>query len=172
MWPRPPRAVIRPQTSPRTHGRPRPVRLPSSDRASAKPMLMPAPRLAARPTRKVSQLFLRGERRGEQRRQRRNRAVHQAGQARLHDLQHEQSRLRRRLFLVRRRRRGRFQFLGDALVLAFLLGQVAQQLADAGVGRRAGGASRRTARVSSSINSACLRTASRPSGRTSQTGLR
>src|SRR5262249_46496440 len=34
-------------------GRRRPVRLPSSDRASAKPMLMPAPTAAATPTRKV-----------------------------------------------------------------------------------------------------------------------
>src|SRR6266540_4032900 len=57
VCPRPPRAVIRPQTAPRTHGRPRPVRLPSSDRASAKPMLMPAPTLAARPTRNVAQVL-------------------------------------------------------------------------------------------------------------------
>ena len=33
------------------------MRLPSSESASAKPMLIPAPRLAASPTRKVSQLF-------------------------------------------------------------------------------------------------------------------
>ena len=38
-----------------TNGRPRPVRLPSSESASAKPMLMPAPIEAASPTRKVCQ---------------------------------------------------------------------------------------------------------------------
>src|ERR1017187_2487538 len=53
----PPTVVIAPQIRPRTHGCPRPVRLPSSDNASAKPMLMPAPNDAAIPTRKASQLF-------------------------------------------------------------------------------------------------------------------
>src|SRR5207247_4949124 len=53
----PAQAVMSPQTAPRAHGLPRPVRLPSSDSASAKPMLMPAPTLAARPTRNVSQLL-------------------------------------------------------------------------------------------------------------------
>src|SRR5208283_4495541 len=42
VWPRPPSVVINPHTKPRAHGWPRPVRLPSSDNASAKPMLMPA----------------------------------------------------------------------------------------------------------------------------------
>ena len=42
---------------PRIRGAPRPVSEPSSDSASAKPMLMPAPMDAARPTRKVSQLL-------------------------------------------------------------------------------------------------------------------
>src|SRR5271169_1851528 len=58
VWPMPPSAVIAPQTEPRSHGVPRPVRLPSSERASAKPMLMPAPSDAARPTAKASQVFL------------------------------------------------------------------------------------------------------------------
>jgi hypothetical protein len=52
-------------------------------------MLMPAPIEAARPTRKV-----RGEGGREQRRQRRDRAVHQAGEARLDVLQHEHAPLR------------------------------------------------------------------------------
>src|SRR5438132_675138 len=52
----PPRVVIAPHTKPRAQGWPRPVRLPSSDNASANPMLMPAPTLAARPMRKVGQL--------------------------------------------------------------------------------------------------------------------
>ena len=54
VCPIPPRAVIAPQITPRTHGCPRPVRLPSSESASAKPMLMPAPADAARPTRNAS----------------------------------------------------------------------------------------------------------------------
>ncbi len=53
----PPSVVMAPQIRPRAHGCPRPVRLPSSDSASAKPMLMPAPNDAAIPTRKASQLF-------------------------------------------------------------------------------------------------------------------
>ena len=58
VWPMPPRVVMAPQIRPRTQGWPRPVRLPSSDNASAKPMLMPAPSDAAMPTRNASQLFL------------------------------------------------------------------------------------------------------------------
>src|ERR1043166_8398604 len=57
LCPSPPTAVIMPQTVPRAHGCPRPVKLPSSDNASANPMLIPAPRLAANPTRKASQLL-------------------------------------------------------------------------------------------------------------------
>src|SRR5712692_6005648 len=58
VWPMPPSVVMAPQIRPRTQGCPRPVRLPSSDNASAKPMLMPAPSDAAIPTRNASQLFL------------------------------------------------------------------------------------------------------------------
>jgi len=54
----PPSVVMAPQIRPRTQGCPRPVRLPSSDNASAKPMLIPAPSDAAIPTRNASQLFL------------------------------------------------------------------------------------------------------------------
>jgi hypothetical protein len=56
VWPRPPTVVISPQVNPRSQGEPRPVNDPSSDSASAKPMLMPAPIEAARPTRNVCQL--------------------------------------------------------------------------------------------------------------------
>ena len=62
---------------------PRPVRLPLSDSASAKPIEMPAPIEAARPTRKAFQTAG-GEGGGEHRRQRRDRAVHQPGEPRLH----------------------------------------------------------------------------------------
>src|SRR5580704_2286821 len=57
VWPIPPRAVMAPQTNPRAQGWPRPVRVPSSDSASAKPMLIPAPSDAANPTRNASQEF-------------------------------------------------------------------------------------------------------------------
>ena len=57
MWPSPPIAVITPQTTPRTNGAPRPVSEPSSDKASAKPMEMPAPIAAASPTRNVAQVL-------------------------------------------------------------------------------------------------------------------
>src|SRR5215472_6664782 len=57
VCPIPPKALIAPQLNPRTQGWPRPVKLPSSDKASANPMLMPAPAEAAIPTRNASQLF-------------------------------------------------------------------------------------------------------------------
>jgi len=44
-----------PLAAPRSQGEPRPVSEPSSDSASAKPMLMPAPIEAASPTRNVCQ---------------------------------------------------------------------------------------------------------------------
>ena len=49
----PPPNVIRPQTTPRSIGAPRPESLPSSYSVSAKPIEMPAPTDAARPTRKA-----------------------------------------------------------------------------------------------------------------------
>jgi hypothetical protein len=42
---------------PRIHGEPRPASEPSSDKASANPMLIPAPTDAARPTRNVGQFL-------------------------------------------------------------------------------------------------------------------
>src|ERR1700728_2685952 len=53
VWPMPPKVVIKPQTPPRIQGRPLPLRTPSSERASAKPILIPAPSEAAIPTRKA-----------------------------------------------------------------------------------------------------------------------
>src|ERR1700733_15138609 len=58
VWPMPPAVVISPQMPPRISGAPRPVRLPLSDSASAKPIEMPAPTDAARPTRNVSHVLL------------------------------------------------------------------------------------------------------------------
>ena len=57
VWPSPPAAVMRPQTAPRIIGWPRPLIAPSSESASAKPMLIPAPTEEARPTRKASLLL-------------------------------------------------------------------------------------------------------------------
>ena len=53
VWPMPPAIVMRPQTSPRKYGFPRPDNFPSSAKASANPMEIPAPRDAAIPTWKV-----------------------------------------------------------------------------------------------------------------------
>ncbi len=72
---------------PRSQGEPRPVSDPSSDSASAKPMLMPAPIDAGKADQKGLPILMGGEGGREQRRQRRNRAVHQAGEAGLHILQ-------------------------------------------------------------------------------------
>ena len=79
---------------------------------------------------------VRGEGRGEQRGERRDRAIHQAGQTRLDHLHHEQP-LARGRFVIERAGLplGAFQRLGQVNVLPLLLGQVAEQLADAGVGR-------------------------------------
>src|SRR5207248_8528055 len=57
VWPIPPAVVINPQTTPRSRGLPRPVRLPSSEAASANPIEIPAPTLAARPTRNAAWLL-------------------------------------------------------------------------------------------------------------------
>ena len=46
-------AVATPVMAPRSTGPPRPVTVPSSDSASARPMLTPAPSDAARPTKKA-----------------------------------------------------------------------------------------------------------------------
>src|SRR5262245_56627662 len=57
VWPSPPTALMRPQTGPRIHGDPRPVREPSSERPSAKAIEIPAPTEAAMPTRNVCQVL-------------------------------------------------------------------------------------------------------------------
>ena len=97
---------------------------------------MPAPTLAASPTRKVSQLLMRGEGSGEQRRERGDRAVHQAGQTRLNNLQQEQPFLLRRFGFAEL---GQGDSFGSLRVAAFLLGEVPEQLPDPGVGRAASG---------------------------------
>ena len=122
---------------------------------------MPAPRLAARPTRKVVPAVAGGEGGGEQRRQGRDRAVHQPGQARLDHLQHEQPLPRGRL--VRRAGAAAPRATSAiALVLALLLGQVAEQLADARVGGPPGRPPRRSVCVSSSISSRLLADGGQP----------
>jgi hypothetical protein len=95
-------------------------------------MLMPAPSPAARPTRNVCQVSCVAKA-AANRRQGRDRAVHQAGQARLDHLQNEQPPPRGRVLLGRGGWLGMVQLGGQEGVLALLGGQVAQQLADAGV---------------------------------------
>ena len=97
----PPAVVIKPQTRPRRSGAPRPESLPSSDSASAKPIEMPAPIEAASPTRKAFHELWVAKRRGEHRRERRHRTVHQADKAGLDDLQDKPPALVLR-FVVRR----------------------------------------------------------------------
>src|ERR1700719_1354245 len=85
----PPTVVMRPQTAPRAQGRPRPLRTPSSDIASAKPMLIPAPTEAAMPTRKASLLVCVAKAAAKDGRERRDGAVHQSSEAGLDNLEHE-----------------------------------------------------------------------------------
>ena len=90
--------------------------------------------MAARPTRKASQLFCVAKAAANTRRQRRNRAIHQPSQAGLHDLQHEQPAAGLVLFALD---------VGGAACLfessarfsceRSSCGQVVEQLADAGV---------------------------------------
>jgi len=56
VWPRPPMVVSNPQTT-RESTVCQPAELPSSDMASAKPMLMPAPIEAASPTLNVASVL-------------------------------------------------------------------------------------------------------------------
>ena len=137
----PPSAVIRPQTRPRIQGWPRPVRLPSSESASAKPMLMPAPTEAARPTRNASQLLWVAK------------AAANTGASVETDPSIRPARPGCTICSTNRRRCGLSsscagvwaqlvfgQFLGAVFVGALLLRQVVQQLADA---RRPGARRRR-----------------------------
>ena len=126
-------AVMRPQTRPESSGCPRPVSEPSSESASAKPMEMPAPSDAARPTRKASGLLW-WRRPQRNRRQRRDRAIHQSRQARLDDLQNEKTPVRGVFFLPHVGASGIFP--GEILLWrsAWLpLGEITQQLAHGGV---------------------------------------
>ena len=101
-------------------------------------MLMPAPTEAARPTRKASQLLVGSEGRGEDRGQRRDRAIHEAGQTGLHDLEHEQAAAGGVLVaLGLGRQLLRLQLAGAMLVGALRLGQVVEQLADMDILERA-----------------------------------
>ncbi len=88
-----------PQTSGRGHqprhgsanpGRTTPVSEPSSESDSANPMDIPAPRLAAIPTRESVPAFMSGKGRGKQWSQCGDRTIHQARQAGLNELQHEE----------------------------------------------------------------------------------
>src|SRR5205823_5436156 len=90
VWPSPPAAVITPHTNPRVVGRPRPVRLPSSDSASANPMLIPAPDCGGEADQKRLPTFVSRECGREERRQSRDRAVHEPGQPGLNDLEDKQ----------------------------------------------------------------------------------
>ena len=93
VCPIPPTRGHRPANQSAHPGMARPVRLPSSESASANPMLMPAPAEPPGHQKRLATILCR-KGGGEYRRQRRNRSIHQSRQARLNDLQHEQSALR------------------------------------------------------------------------------
>ena len=96
---------------------------------------MPAPIEAARPTRNAFHGVVGRERRREHRRERRHRTVHQADEAGLDDLQDEPPALVL-LFAVADGLGQQFllEAGGDLVVLLLGLGEVAEQLADRGVG--------------------------------------
>ncbi len=111
---------------------------------------------------------VRGERGGEQRRERGDGAVHEPGESGLDDLQDEQP-LGAGLFVLAQFGRG--DLLGGDGVVAFLFGEVAEELADAGVGGAAAGGLVKAAGFHLHV-SAVFWTVFKPSGRMSQTGLR
>jgi hypothetical protein len=78
-----------PEAKPRLTGDPRPDNSPSSEAASVKPIEMPAPDRGGEPDEECRPCVLRGKGGGEDRRERRHRAVHQPGQPRLNPGQHE-----------------------------------------------------------------------------------
>ena len=83
---------------------------------------------------------LRGQRRGEHRRQRGDRPIHQSSQPGLHDLQYEQAPVGFVLAVLDvGLQLGLLQLLGAILVRALFLRQIVQQLANAGVLRAGGG---------------------------------
>ena len=116
-------------------GWPRPVRLPSSERASAKPMLMPAPMRRGEPNEERVPGVVRGDGGGEYRGQRRDGTIHQARKAGLHDLQHEEAAvgLVFSCCAIRLASLSCLEFVGAVLVRALFLRQVVEQLANAGV---------------------------------------
>src|SRR5690349_11378159 len=78
---------------------------------------------------------IRRKRSGEQRRERRNAAVHQPREARLHDLQHEQSSLGLLFFLNRAALLLlALEMLREMLVFRLFIGELIEQLANAGIG--------------------------------------
>ena len=101
---------------------------------------MPAPIAAASPTRNVDQVLWVAKRRGEQRRQGGDGAVHQAGQAGLDILQHEQALGGLVLGRARFRRNPVAELLRQLFVLVLFSGELGQQLAHRGVFRRLRGA--------------------------------
>ncbi len=156
----PPAVVIAPQTSPRVQGCPRPLRTPSSESASAKPMVMPAPMEAAMPTRNAVQLLCEANAAANTGARVDTRAVHQAGQARLDDLQHEAPALGL-VLLLPRSPDDLLLFVhrpGQVVVLGFLRREVAEELADGGVAGPGGGRADRRCGLPRSIVSTSRRT--------------
>ena len=95
---------------------------------------MPAPRLAAKPTKNVGQLLMRRHGRRKERRQSGDRSIHQSLQPRLDDLQREETLFSRH---VTGAQAGVGDLSGCIHMASLFLRQVAEQLPDARVGRAA-----------------------------------
>ena len=169
MWPSPPTVVINPQERPRSIGEPRPVSAPSSESASVKPHGDAGADRGGEADEEGLPRVLRREGGGEDRRERRDRSVHQAGEPRLHVGQHELA-MRDRVFLGAR-------VSAEMLVLqplapfatcaALRRGEIAEELARLRVARALRGL-QIEARASSSISPTSSRTRSMPRLPTSQ----
>ena len=92
---------------------------------------MPAPTEAARPTRKASQTVLGCKSGGKHRSESGYRAVHQARESWLYDLQHEEPPLDILFFLLDGGSDRLLERLGGCIVAALDFGEVSEQLTDA-----------------------------------------
>ena len=94
-------------------------------------MEIPAPREAARPTRKSVPTVLCCKSGGKHRSESGYRAVHEAGEPRLHDLQHEESALGILFFLLDGGSDRLLERFCGSIVAALDFGEVSEQLTDA-----------------------------------------
>ena len=144
----PPAVVIRPQTSPAQQRRAAPRQFAVVGERLGEAHGDSGPERSREPDEERVPRHVRRESGGEHRRQGGNRAVHQSDQAGLDDLQDEAA--ARLLVLVRPSLRSEYfglERLGAMLVFVLLLGEIAEQLANACVAGAIGGQAIETRRV-------------------------